>query len=621
MSEALRQVFAELGFKIDTEKLDAMEKRLKEVIKTTEKLPGAAAVTTKKTKKANDDSAKAAEEAARKTRKAADDTAKAANDEAQAVEAGAERERKAREAAQPKKVKNFGELVEHGKDKVFGGIGDQLTKSFPALDTFKDKLGIDSAALGKVFVGASAAAVGAIAGVTAALFSFANGFAASSEQLRDVSANAGVTISEFQSLAHAGTQSGVGADRLTGAMQSLHQQMQAGRLSGGGINWTLRRMGVETRTAGRGIRSASDVMNDLASSFDRIQNPIRKDRMGVRLFGQDWYRLRDVMHGGEGGIAALRAEMDALGGGTLPEAVTASRHYTQATERLGVAQDSLRSVLAVGILPALTWVTNKAALLTGWWSRMTRGTNVVQIGLTALAAAGVAAAGALLIAWFPVLLPFLKVAAAVAVLVLILDDLITFVNGGNSVIGELIDKLFGVGTAAEYVQDLHVVWREIVDDVNEAIAAVKEFIALRPGGGNTDRGAIRSPIRRPGAAGAPGGRPGARPGSAGAPGSAGRGTARAPAPSAAFAAALAPVPGTAQGTAPYLAPIPLTRTVAAPGGGGGRTVVHQSTHQTHINFQLHGTDPHAQAQEVMRLIEQTERNRRDADHPAPGDDD
>lgn len=604
MSDALRTVFSEFGFDFDFEALDEADKRVGVFL---EKLRAAGI----------------APKAAPKPPQAPKPptTEKPADGAPASPPKGA----KPPEANTEKATKDFDEFLKRVKDRAFEKLGERIKTAWPALDGLAKRFNLTSEGIGKVFVGASLAAVAAITGVTVALFTFANSFAAASEQLRDTAADAGVTTSELQSLRHAGVQSGVGADRLERAMASLHQQMQAARLTGGGVNWTLRRMGVESRTAGRGIRSASDVMNDLAQSFDRIQNPIRKDRMGVRLFGQDWYRLRDVMHGGAGGIAALRAEMDALGGGTLPEAVTASRHYTQATERLSVAQDSLRSVLAVGILPALTWVTNRVAELTGWWSRMTRGTNVVQIGLTALAAAGVAAAGALLIAWFPVLLPFLKVAAAVAVLVLILDDLITFVNGGNSVIGELIDKLFGVGTAAEYVQDLHVVWREIVDDVNEAIDAVKEFIALRPGGGNTDRGAIRSPIRRPGAAGAPGGRPGARPGSAGAPGSAGRGTARAPAPSAAFAAALAAnqrAATTQAGAAPppyAVAPPPL-RAVAAP-GAGGRTTVRHTTRTNHNTFHLAGPDAHQLAGQVGEILERQAREQRDADHPQPGDDD
>lgn len=556
--EALRSVFSEFGFDFDFKALDVAEKRVDEFV---EKLKAAGIAP-----------------------KGPTAPKPPAPPKVPSPPKTPDGEKPKNPKEEPKPVKDFDEFLKKVKDKAFEQFGERVKKAWPALDGLAKRLGLSGEALGKVFVGGSVAAVAAITAVTVALFSFANGFAASSEQLRDTAADAGVTTSELQSLHHAGVQSGVGADRLTHALTSLHQQMQASRLTGGGVNYTLRRMGVESRTAGGGIRSASDVMSDLAQSFDRIQSPLRKDRIGVRLFGQDWYRLRDVMHGGEGGIASLRAEMDALGGGTLPEAVEAGRQYTRATERLSVAQDSLRSVLAVGILPTLTWVTNKVAELTGWWSRMTRGTNVVQVGLTALAAAGVVAAGALLVAWLPVLLPFIKIAVLIGLVWAVLDDLVTLAKGGNSVFGEMIDTLFGAGTAAEYVQDLKTVWHEVVEEVTAAIDAVKEFVSLRPGG---DRGPRRDPIRRPGSA----------------PGR-----------------ILAPLAGAAPSAASYAVSPPALRAVAAP-GGAGRTSVRQTTHTNHNTFHLAGPDARQLAQQVGVILDEQARHQRDADHAQPGDDD
>ena len=118
-------------------------------------------------KKTLDGRVEAAKEAAEEERAAAEATAAFEASAAGKAHAAWKREH-------PKKAKSFGEFIDHRKDKAFGSIGDQLTKSFPALDKFKDKVGADSTVLGKTFVGSSTAAVAAIAGITAALFGFAN---------------------------------------------------------------------------------------------------------------------------------------------------------------------------------------------------------------------------------------------------------------------------------------------------------------------------------------------------------------------------------------------------------------------------------------------------------------
>jgi hypothetical protein len=579
MSDALRTVFSEFGFDFDFKALDEADKRVGAFI---EKLRAAGIAPKAAPKPPQAPKPPTAEKPPESTPTAPPKGAKAP------------------EANSEKATKDFDEFLKRVKDRAFEQLGQRIKTAWPALDGLAKRFNLSGEAMGKVFVGASVAAIAAITGVSVALFSFANSFAAASEQLRDTAADAGVTTSELQSLRHAGVQSGVGADRLEHAMQSLHQQMQAARLTGGGVNTTLRRLGVESRTAGRGIRSASDVMNDLAQSFDRIQNPIRKDRIGVRLFGQDWYRLREVMHGGAGGIAALRAEMEALGGGTAPEAVEISRQYTRATERLSVAQDSLRSVLAVGILPALTWVTNRAAELTGWWSRMTRGTNLAQVALVALGVAGIATAGALIVAWLPVALPFIKIALLIALVVAVLDDLVTLANGGNSVFGEMIDTLLGTGAAAQMVTDLRDAWRAVVDTVKEGVDAVREFLSLRPGGGGS--GPVRGYVQN----------------AAGAPGTAAIRSRIAPA-----ALAANQRPSTTQAGAappPYAVAPPPLRAVAAP-GGGHRTIVRQTSRTNHNTFHLAGPDAHQLAGQVGEILERQAREQRDADHPQPGDDD
>lgn len=359
-----------------------------------------------------------------------------------------------------------------------------------AIDTLKSKLASISPTVAKLAdnfdklspaaqrsakqIIASAAILGTAAIALRKAFEFADEFAAKAEELRDASRDLRMTTTELQEFRYAALQSGVGVDRMGSALRKFRTDLNAAERWGNGTTWMLRRLGVQVRDGTGRIRPMADLMGDLAVAFDRVPNPLRRTRLAVRLFGEDGRRMLDVLHGGPGGLAALRDEMDALGG-VSEEAAQASREYTMAQTRLTTAGDGLRSVLAVSVLPALTWMVTKAKDLTVGFIKLTRGTYLVKVAMGLLAVAGVAAGLKLIAVWGPAILPFVIMAAKIAAVVLIIEDLVTWINGGDSAIGRLIDRIFGLGTSATVVRELKEDWRIIADWITKAAEALARF--------------------------------------------------------------------------------------------------------------------------------------------------
>lgn len=549
MSDALRQIFAELGFKVDEATLDKAEKKLREYTGTAEK------------------SGKATDKAAASTKKLTEDEKKAA---------------KATEDL-GKKLSTYSGIVEHVSDKAHARFGESLIRRFPQVEQAAKKYGVTAQGVGKAVVGASAAVVLAIKEGVEAAFAFADAFSAGAEALRDTARESRVTSTQLQEIDHAAAQAGVGVERMRSGLATFGQALRAGERWGNGTTFMLRRLGIQARDASGHIRPTGELLDEVAVAMEHIESPTRRARVATQLFGEAGRRMLDVLHTGPGGIRALREELAELGGGVTPEAVEASRRYTQATERLSRAQDSLRSTLAVALLPALSWLVEKGAKVEGLFARLTHGTHVVQIALAGLALAAAAAAAPVIVAWAPVALPFVVMAAKIALAVAVLDDLITFVEGGDSAIGRLIDSLFGVGTAAEYVHELKEEWEAVVGAVERAIAAVARFTGIEADGGGA--GTLRAPTiggRRVGAGTAP---------------------------------AVRALPTSA------ITVTPATRSVAAPGSVVSSTRVTQVSRTVAPVFHLTGTDPRATAAEAVRLMQQAERDRRDGDHPVEDDDD
>jgi len=311
--------------------------------------------------------------------------------------------------------------------------------------------------------------------VLGAIFEFANAFEETAGQLEDTANVMGTTTDELQELQRAGVGAGLSAEATSAALSHLQQASADAARGAKGPADAFRALGVRLKDSDGQVRSTADVMDDLSRNFAGITDPARRAQLAQDLFGRSGARMANILHEGEGGLAALRAEVEELGGGTLPEAVEAAGAYGDAMDRQRVASQSLRSVLAIQLLPALTWLTTQGTKATAWLVKMTRDTNTVRVAMIALGVAGAIAGTRFLASWGPTLLQFARVAAVVAVVALAVDDLLTLLDGGDSAIGRFLDSMGGAGTSARFVTELKLAWEGVQLVVHDAGAALEDF--------------------------------------------------------------------------------------------------------------------------------------------------
>lgn len=623
MSGALRSIFAELGFDVDfaaLEKLDADLKALASAMDAEAKKADALAKSTAAAAKhAADAAKKAAEEAAAAKKHAADVARTGTKEEAAAARKVAdEKAEAAKKAAEASKAAADAAKQAGDAAKIAGKAAEDANKKATASAEEHAEAQKDAR---DAMVATSAAAVALGAHMALA---FGREFAAAAEALRDTAIESRVTTSELQGLDHAAVQAGVGVERMRAGVAQFGQALRQGERWGNGTTSTLRRLGITTRDAAGHIRPTADLLDELAVGMERIESPYRRARVAQHLFGESGRRMLEVMHTGPGGIRALREELEELGGGVTPEAVEASRRFTQAQERQSRAMDSLRSVLATSLLPVLSWFMNLVAKAEGALAKLTRGTHVVEVGLALLGAAAVRAGAMMVAAWLPAAAPFLVAAAAALGLVLVLDDLITFVEGGDSALGRMIDSLFGVGSAAATIDFVRSSWagvKEILDEVEQVLNTVsqkfqeaREFAAPvlsainRYGGSLLGADVIGG--AQVGAAAAPG--PVDDGGFMGGVERAARGR-RAAATGVRGVSVAAPQVVTAPGAG--------TMVVAAPGAAGARTVTRTISRTSAPQLHFHGiTEAGPIVARVREELRREEAAQRDADHPTEDDD-
>lgn len=561
--EALRQVFAEFGFKVDDAPLEKMLADTERQIKLEESLSKVEKKVLADFQKAEAEKEKAKTAEIAEAKKAAEATTKAAEEERKAL-----------------------------------------------LDTIPG-LRLLNSLKGSVRMRALGLAAG-MSAVVAVAHRFAVDFAGDVAALRETADAARVTETQFQQLAFAGNAAGVGADVVTGSLNTLAEGLRAIEARTGGPTNALWRLGVQARNTDGTVRDTNDVLIDLADRFERVRNPIHRARLAQELFGSNGRRMLTVLAGGSAALRRQREDFASLGGGVLPEAVEQGRRFTVAQGRMQVALDSVRSVIATSLLPVVTYLTNGIANVTGWFSRMTRGSNLVSVAIGAVGIAGAAAAVNIIAAWGPVLAPLALSGAALAVILLVVDDIVTFLRGGNSVIGRFIDYLYGAGAARETLQYLPILWRDVTEWIDAASLSLERFLTkwnvLETLVGSSPRLTSIIQGQRPAAVPIRGRQPAAPalPGTASVTGRRG--------------VRLTSITPTVDRTpnAPtqpdYLRALSYMPAMTAPvrAGGGNRTVQNHTTNQ----FTITGiTNPEEAARRVAAILDERARRQRDEAHP------
>lgn len=292
----------------------------------------------------------------------------------------------------------------------------------------------------------------------------------------------GVNTRELQEWHLAAELADVSAADFDGAVLRLQNRMAQG---GSGVA-VFRRLGVDIRDAQGQLRNTSDVLTDLADPISRLSNDAERTGILVDLLGRSGARLAPLFSQGAAGIRSAREQLQELGGGASDEFIAAAQEQNDAIHRWDVAWLSLRSRLAVYVLPIFEAITVGLTRLSAGLTNATGRSRLLESAMVVLGIAGAAAGTRTALAWIRAAAPFLALAALVVGLTLVVDDLWVGLDGGESVLADLgvafetwANGLIGeggvfrrVGLAIEYIRGLVISFASTVFDMANAAASL-----------------------------------------------------------------------------------------------------------------------------------------------------
>jgi len=301
----------------------------------------------------------------------------------------------------------------------------------------------------------------------------------------------GLSVPVYQALAMSLQEAGASAEDLESAIGPLTEKIAALRSKGEGADVFAAVLGKDPRGRLQNIRSIEEVLPLLADGFSQIQDPIRQAALASELMGDAGMKLLPTLRNGGQALQQLYARVQAQGG--ISEELAASSEALQSNlSRVGLRLEGLRLIIGAETIPALSELLGAVAegvtaFRELFGPQIRAGASLLAMGFRTLAVVGrsvtstlqesaraaaglktamlfVTSAAALMAmsaipalyatakaavitgiqfarAWIVAAAPLLALAALVTGIILIVEDLVRYVQGGESAFGRLLETM------------------------------------------------------------------------------------------------------------------------------------------------------------------------------------
>jgi hypothetical protein len=285
---------------------------------------------------------------------------------------------------------------------------------------------------------------------------FVSDLVAQADQLKDTSNALGVNAQDLQRWQLAAKLSGAETADLAVGLKNVSKV--ANDSSGSAA---IKSLGVDLKDANGNAKTATQLLGDVGLEIAKLPSATERTAKALEFFGKSGNKLLPMFADGEEGLQKMLDRLDELGGGLGDDALDVLTQAGDATDEFNVATDSLKSRLAVALFPALNKAIGGATKLVAWFTKASEGSNIFRAAIVVLGTAAAAQGLAMLAPWIPML-------AILAGLILLVDDLITLFQGGDSAIGRFVDSLFGVGSSAKMVETVKAAWSSMMGELGKA---------------------------------------------------------------------------------------------------------------------------------------------------------
>lgn len=210
-----------------------------------------------------------------------------------------------------------------------------------------------------VRLGLRLAALGA--GTIGGLYALSNSTAAAGDEIAKTAERIGFGVEALQEFRYAADRSGVSAGTFDTAMQRFGRRAAEAANGTGEAREALKKLGLELTDAQGKMRPVEDLFLDAADALSKIEDPLTRNALAMKLFDSEGVKLVQMMKDGSAGIEELREEARQMGLVLSEDAARGAESFIDAQTNLSAAMSGLKNIIGAELMPVFTDLMNQSA--------------------------------------------------------------------------------------------------------------------------------------------------------------------------------------------------------------------------------------------------------------------
>ena len=367
--------------------------------------------------------------------------------------------------------------------------------------------------------GAALALSAAYAATVGAVTAFTARIAGIGDEIAKTSRLVGISTDDLQAWRYAAGQAGVATGTLDSSLRSFNRRLGAAAAE------TLKQLGIDVRNADGSVRGINDVLPEAADKIAALGSEAEKANAAQNLFNASGRQMVLWLDQGSEGMALAQERFEAMGGAMSAEGTANSEALSDALDDVNMIVRSLSFRIGEQLMPMVTetalamrdWYIRNRDLITqnlkrfievltfairtlwntlrfgfntidavvdkfGGWERVLRIVMAAVLGFIALKLGGVlwaiagaltgAGAGARILRAAMMALTRIPIVALMVALGLVIEDLIVWINGGDSAIGRWLGSWEDFSAKAKVIIDDVIAYIQPLIDMFYAITEI-----------------------------------------------------------------------------------------------------------------------------------------------------
>ena len=202
------------------------------------------------------------------------------------------------------------------------------------------------------------AVVTASAAVGTAMIGLARSTASYGDEVAKTAGTLGIASEQLQAYRFAFDRVGIEQQELTNGLERLNRNLGQAALGNRAAQEAFARLGVEIFDATGRVRTLGDLFPDVIESIGNMEDGAIQAALAQDVFGRSGIRLGRALRQGRGEMERLVQRFKDLGGGITDTEAAMSELATDATTDLSTIVNGLRLQIGADLLPAFIGVTN-----------------------------------------------------------------------------------------------------------------------------------------------------------------------------------------------------------------------------------------------------------------------